>query len=294
MNAHHHQHDDIDWEAHAERLEREGELHLPFLEPAGDWLREQLTAEGRAQDTGLRVLDVGSGPGVFTCLLARHFPQGTTVAVDGTESLLDRCRERAAAHGLEEHVVTRLAQLPEDLGDLGAADLIWTSRTLHHLGDQQDAVNQLAGLLRPGGVLAIGEGGLPFRCLPRDIGLGRPGLQSRIDAALEDWFAGMRAELPSAASDVEDWTAMLSHAGLEPSGTRSFLTDVPAPLGVSVRSFLHSQFEGVREKLADYLDAEDQRTLDTLLDPEDPAGILRRPDAFCLTANTVHTARAPH
>lgn len=40
------------------------------------------------------------------------------------------------------------------------------------------------------------------------------------------------------------------------------------------------------------LDAEDLATLDALLDREAPTGILDRPDAFYLTAITVHTARA--
>ncbi|MFL0392811.1 MULTISPECIES: hypothetical protein [Streptomyces] len=44
--------------------------------------------------------------------------------------------------------------------------------------------------------------------------------------------------------------------------------------------------------LATHLAEEDLTTLDALVDPDAPTGILWRPDAFYLTATTVHTARA--
>jgi hypothetical protein len=37
------------------------------------------------------------------------------------------------------------------------------------------------------------------------------------------------------------------------------------------------------------LDTEDRKTVDQLLEPEAPEGILRRPDAFLLSASTVFT-----
>src|SRR5690606_7902869 len=123
-----------------------------------------------------RVLDVGSGPGVMSCLLAETFPSAEVVAVDAGASLLDRVAARAGGRGLGGRVVTRQAELPDGLDDLGEADLVWSSHVLHHLGDQQQALTRLAARLRPGGLLALAEGGLPMRFLPRDIGFGRPGL----------------------------------------------------------------------------------------------------------------------
>jgi SAM-dependent methyltransferase len=203
--------------------------------------------------------------------------------VDGTPSLL----ERAAARG----VTTRLAELPGELDTLGTADLVWAARVVHHLGDQQAALNALARRVRPGGLLAISEGGLPPRFLPRDI--GRPGLQARLDAANEEWFAAMRAALPDAADVAggEDWPAMLARTGLTPVATRSFLTELRPPLDDDARELIHGHLTRVRETLADHLDPDDVRTIDALLDPDAPTGIRRRTDAFYLTATTVHTAR---
>ena len=176
---------------------------------------------------------------------------------------------------------------------LGTADLVWSSRAVHHLGDQQGALNALAGVLRPGGLLAVAEGGLPMRFLPRDIGIGRPGLQARLDAALEHWFEIMRAELPGSTTVVEDWPAMLSRAGLTDVGSFTSLLDLPAPLGETARAFLHAHLTRLRETASESLDVEDRKTLDVLLDPGAPEGILRRPDAFLLSATTVFTGVRP-
>ncbi|NUU21188.1 MAG: class I SAM-dependent methyltransferase [Streptomycetaceae bacterium] len=300
-HQHDHQHDhqhghhdhapqDIDWEAFAAELERGTELHDAALRQVASWLGE--LRRGTGGEAPARVLDVGSGPGVVACLLAEAFPDAEVVAVDQAPGLLARAEERAAKQGLDR-VRTHRADLPEGFAALPEADLIWTSNAVHHLGDQQAALDSLAARLRPGGVLAVLEGGLPPRYLPRDIGLGRPGLQARLDAANQDLFAAMRADLPGTVAAVEDWPAMLAASGLVPSGSRTFLTDLPAPLGDPARAYLHTRLTRLRDRLADRLAPEDTATLDTLVDTDNPSGILRRPDAFYLEATTVHTARAP-
>ncbi|WP_432110332.1 class I SAM-dependent methyltransferase [Streptomyces sp. AA1529] len=274
-----------DWDALAVHLEREAELKAPFLEESAAWLHDLL---GPLDVT--RVLDLGSGPGVTTVALAHAFPGAETVAVDGSPVLLERARARSEREGLAARITTRAAELPAALPDLGTAELIWTSNVVHHLGDQRAALETFAAALRPGGVLAVREGGLPTRFLPRDIGVGRPGLQARLDAAEEDGFSAMRAELPDHTGTVEDWPALLAAAGLAPTGSRTFLTDLPAPLDPVARAHVRARVERLRESLADALSAEDLATLDTLLDDTAAEGLLRRPDVFFLTATTVHTA----
>ncbi|MFB7616204.1 class I SAM-dependent methyltransferase [Kitasatospora sp. NPDC056181] len=281
-HGHGHHATDTDWSALADLLEREGELHTPAFAQAAQWLGE-LTA---GVPVG-RVLDVGSGPGVVAGLLADVFPAAEVVAVDRSDALLARAEARSSGR-----VTTRQADLPDEFGLLGAADLIWSSQAIHHLGDQQAALASLAGSLRPGGLLAVAERGLPLRFLPRDLGLGRPGLQARLDAAYEDAFAAMRAQLPGVVDEVEDWPGMLSRAGLTPTGSRTFLVEWPAPLAAPAREHLHAQLERRREQLDGILAADDLAALDVLLDRDSQAGILARPDAFYLVAVTVHTARA--
>lgn len=281
-HGHGHGDQDYDWAALGEQLERNAEVHRDFLDQVMDWLRAQV-------DEPARIVDVGSGPGVAACALAETFGEAEVVAADRAPELLALAERRAARLGVR--ISTLRADLPEAFGELGAADLIWTSGVMHHIGDQQDALNRLGAQLRPGGVLAVVEGGLQMRFLPRDIGFGRPGLQSRLDAASEDWFTDMRAGLPGSTRAVEDWPAMLVKAGLMPSASRTFLVDLPAPLDTEPRLLLRDLLVRQREMLGDRIDAEDHAVIDRLVDEDDRESLLWRPDAFLLNARTVHSAR---
>lgn len=273
---------DFDWAAMADLLELEGEAHSPYVRQA----IEQL------QGLSLRrILDIGSGPGVVACRLAAAFPDAEVTAVDGAPELLARAAQRAERNGVR--LLTQVAQFPQGLADLGPADLVWSAQVVHHVGDQQDALNQLVRLLEPGGVLAIVEGGLPARWLPRDLGFGRPGLQARLDVAMEDRFSRMRAELPGSVAVVENWPGMLRAAGLTEARSKSFLVDHPAPLAGGPRQSVRQSLQRHRAMLGELLDAEDLATLDRLLDPADPAGVDRRTDLFLLAAKTVHSGRRP-
>ncbi|MEU4658302.1 methyltransferase domain-containing protein [Streptomyces sp. NPDC023723] len=282
--GHHHEHDDFDWARMAPLLEAEAEQFTPLYTQVLD----RLVRDGA--DPGL-VVDAGSGPGVVSCLLADAFPGARVVAVDGAEPLLARARDRAARQGIGDRFGTLAGDLPGALDGLEyPADLLWAGRSLHHLGDQRAALTAFAGHLAPGGTLALLEGGLPARCLPRDLGFGRPGLQARLDAAHEETFARMRRDLPGSVAVTEDWPALLTAAGLTHTGTRSFLLDLPAPLDEPARAFVAALFARQRAMAGEFLDAGDRAALDRLLDPDDEAGVHRRTDLFLLTALTVHTA----
>src|SRR5919199_1847368 len=64
-----HHHPEFDWAAQLTRLELGEELHEPFFEQAAAWLRE-LRGPARTE----RILDVGSGAGAVTAVLAHAFP----------------------------------------------------------------------------------------------------------------------------------------------------------------------------------------------------------------------------
>ncbi|WDF42699.1 methyltransferase domain-containing protein [Streptomyces sp. T12] len=281
---HHHDHTDIDWSEMAPHLEAQAELFTPLYEHAMAWLAKRQTEPGL-------IVDVGSGPGVVACLLADTFPGARIVAVDGSAPLLERARARAERLGVADRFGTLAGELPDVLGDLDyPADLLWAGRSLHHLGDQRAALAAFAARLTQGGTLALQEGGLPARFLPRDLGFGRPGLQARLDALEEEWFAAMRADLPGSVAETEDWPALLASAGLRPTGTRTFLLDLPAPTTDRARAYAVASLTRTREGLGDHLDVDDRATLDRLLDPDDKASVHHRPDVFVLAAQTVYTA----
>ncbi|MFD5859734.1 class I SAM-dependent methyltransferase [Streptomyces chartreusis] len=283
-HGHHHDHTDVDWAEMGPMLETQAELFLPLYEHAMAWLGKRQTEPGL-------IVDVGSGPGVVSCLFADTFPGARIVAVDGSEPLLERARARAERLGVADRFGTLAGELPDVLGELDyPADLLWAGRSLHHLGDQRAALAAFGDRLASGGTLALQEGGLPTRFLPRDIGFGRPGLQARLDVLETEWFARMRADLPGSVAETEDWPALITAAGLRPTGTRTFLLDLPAPTTDRARAYAADVLTRTRDGVGDRLDAEDRATLDRLLDPDDKASVHHRPDLFVLAAQTVYTA----
>ncbi|MGW1269501.1 class I SAM-dependent methyltransferase [Streptomyces sp. NPDC002491] len=275
---------DVDWAGMAQHLEAQAELFTPLYERALSWLGREVTEPGL-------IVDAGSGPGVVSCLFAETFPGARVMAVDGSEPLLRRAGERAARLGYADRFGTLVGELPDVLGELDyPADLLWAGRSLHHLGDQRAALTAFAQRLSPGGTLAIMEGGLPARFLPRDLGFGRPGLEARLDVLEAEWFARMRADLPGSVAETEDWAALLGAAGLRHSRSRSFLLDLPAPAPDRARAYVAAILSRLREAFGEDLDAVDRATVDRLLDPDDAASVHRRPDVFVLAAHTVHTA----
>ncbi|MBO1331045.1 trans-aconitate 2-methyltransferase [Streptomyces sp. VRA16 Mangrove soil] len=283
-HGHKHGTKDMDWATMIPHLERGAEVYRPLYTEALQWLHTE-----RPGGTGV-IVDAGSGPGAISLQLADAFPDARIVAADPEEALLARATQQFAAAGIADRTSTLRVELPDSIDELPHADLIWAARSLHHVGDQRAAIAALASRLNPGGTLALVEGGLPLRSLPRDFGFGRPGLETRADAIEDTWFDEMRRSLPGAKQDTEDWTALLTDAGLTGARSRTFLLDLPAPLPAAGREMLVDMWERRRSVFEESLDAEDVATLDRLLDPQDPQGLHRREDVFLLVAHTVHVA----
>ncbi|MFI1358565.1 class I SAM-dependent methyltransferase [Streptomyces sp. NPDC020898] len=282
-----HDHGDIDFAKMIPHLEGQAQLFAPLYADALAWLHRMQPEPGL-------IVDAGSGPGIISGFFAEAFPEARIVAADSSAALLERARENAERLGTADRFSTVEAELPGGLGELEyPADLVWSSRAVHHVGDQRAALTALAAVLAPGGTLAVMEGGLPERNLPRDLGFGRPGLEARLDVIEQGWFNEMRTTLPGHVRETEDWPALLAAAGLRPAGTRSFLLDLPAPLTDEARTYVIGVFDRRRTMFADELDADDRATLDRLLDPDDKAGLYHRPDVYVLATHTVHTGSRP-
>jgi ubiquinone/menaquinone biosynthesis C-methylase UbiE len=284
-----HQHTpDVDFAAHADDMEHSARL------------RSAVTAQIAAElplppdGDGAVVADIGCGTGDMALLLAervRH-TRGRVLAVDREAVLLDRVRQRAEAAGLAGVVHTVRADLVDLPGALPEpVQLLWAGRVVHHVGDQAAAVAALVGALAPGGVLALGESGLQPHCLPWDVGVGRPGIEDRMLAAHDEWFAAMRADLPGSVRDPRGWPAMLRAAGLVDVTARSWLLDRPAPLSAADRDAVLDRLAGWVERADRWLDPDDRASWQRLLDPEDPAWLGHRDDLFMLAAETVHFGR---
>ncbi|MPZ81653.1 MAG: methyltransferase domain-containing protein [Actinophytocola sp.] len=288
-----HTHDGIDW---TERLaglrradERDAEPNLRTAERLVD-----LVSSGGSPPV---VMDIGSGAGGMSIAFATALAArggGRVVLADAVDVLLSAAVEstRAAAGDSVQVESVHIDAADENLPDvLPAADLVWASRVVHHLPDQQKAIDRLAQVLAPGGWLALSEGGLATRCLPWDLGIGEPGLGSRLTAAGDAWFVQMRAEMPGSVSLPVGWTSALAAAGLVDTTSFSFLIDLPAPVPEKVRLSVVDWLAWMSGVGEDALSESDRQVVQRLLDPDDEAYVARRDDVFVLGASTVHLGR---
>lgn len=278
-----HQHgrtEDLDWSSMLETLGRADGIEADLNAQIADWL---LAGDERL------IYDLGCGAGGMTAALRAAAPRDSrVVAVDGEPALLAATRRRAG-------VETVLADLGTELPvESGSADLIWASGVIHHLPDQQAVLADLADRLAPGGRLALGEGGLHSRSLPWDLGVGEPGLELRLDAAQDRWFARMRRDLPGAVPMLDGWSTALQRAGLVDVTARSFLLDLPAPLGSRELDHVLGRLRGFADRDGrEDLPEEERAVLRRVTDPEDALHRRIREDLFLLAARTVYVGRRP-
>lgn len=122
---------------HARRtVETAAAFLLPFLEP------------------GMRLLDVGCGPGSMTCGFAQRVAPGETVGIDPSADVIATAQSLAGA--------TTARNLSFEVGSIyqprfaaGTFDAVFTHQVMQHLRHPVDALRQMRALLVPGGVLGV-------------------------------------------------------------------------------------------------------------------------------------------
>jgi ubiquinone/menaquinone biosynthesis C-methylase UbiE len=106
-----------------------------------------------------QVVDLGAGTGYLSLQIAREIPRGHVVAVDLSEDMLARLRDRARVAGLSDRVQTVCAEAAfTSLAD-ESADRVVSSSLLHEVPDPGAVLAEAARLLRPGGRLVLKDFG---------------------------------------------------------------------------------------------------------------------------------------
>jgi trans-aconitate 2-methyltransferase len=98
-------------------------------------------------------LDAGCGSGRVTAELVERLPSGSVLAVDGSEAMIAKARERLGK---------RASYLVADLAGLAAGepvDLVFSTATFHWIPDHDRLFRRLRAVLRPGGRLVAQCGG---------------------------------------------------------------------------------------------------------------------------------------
>nr|WP_245573252.1 class I SAM-dependent methyltransferase [Amycolatopsis benzoatilytica] len=293
-----HTHDHIDWADRLAYLRAADALDAPAQAAIAARLVEKLPSRPT-------VIDLGCGAGGMSTHFAAALAErsgGTIVLVDATPELLQeaaRIVQYAAAAAATDGTASKVEvqAIVADLADaalpdrLPAADLVWASRVVHHLPDQQAATGTIASIARPGGIVALAEGGLSFCFLPWDLGVGRPGLEDRLQAAQAAWFVGMREGIDGAVPMPYGWPLALERAGLAEVRSFSALVDHPAPGPDGLTDYVHHHLSRLAMNAADHLSDDDQSVLASLLDPDSPHYLGKRRDLYLLGARTVHHGR---
>jgi SAM-dependent methyltransferase len=269
----------------AESLRNNDLLYADVYRQAIGWL---------AIPAGASVLEAGCGAGGFTQLLTEAVAPvgGTVTAFDESGQMLDATRELIEAGAHAGSVSYQQGDIGAPPFEAGSFDLVWSSRTIHHLPDQLAAVAGLAQTLRSGGKLALREGSIRTRFLPDDIGLGAPGLEDRLDVAFQRWFStNVRA---GGVSYPYGWTQMLAEAGLGEVTARTFMLEALPPFTDVAISYMgrHLRRWIENDERKAYLADGDAEILAALTDPASEHWVFKRSDLYLHEMVTVYVGTA--
>ncbi|HEX5146063.1 MAG TPA: class I SAM-dependent methyltransferase [Conexibacter sp.] len=115
----------------------------------------------RIPDDALRVVDVATGTASVALELARRVPSRHVVGVDQSPEMLRAGRERVDRAGLSSRIELREGRAEElPFGD-DEFDALTFTYLLRYVDDPLATMRGLARVVRPGGVLAMQEFGLP-------------------------------------------------------------------------------------------------------------------------------------
>jgi SAM-dependent methyltransferase len=271
-----------DQSAIAELLDLDGEVLHDYLSEVTAWI-EAIAADVLPR----RILDVGAGTGTGTFALLNRFEDADAVAVDLEPQLLEHLRASAGHRGMADRVRTVEADLDAGWPAIDTVDLVWASASLHHMADPDRVLTEIFARLRPGGLMVLVELESFPRFLPDDIGIGRPGLEARVHAVLDERRV---AGLPAIGSD---WGSRLSQAGFMIKADRVFDIELTRPLPDMTGRYAELSLRRMRPGLAGRLSDDDLAAIDTLLDGDGPLGILRRDDLCVHAARSVWIAERP-
>ncbi|GAA2727465.1 class I SAM-dependent methyltransferase [Cellulomonas aerilata] len=275
----HHAHAGTDHEAHLrglpDLLDLDAQVLGAYLPAVTAWTAEHVT-DVRT------VLDLGAGTGAGSVALAERFTDAQVVALERSPAMIDRLTATGRAHGLTGRLRIVPADLDADWPDVGPADVVWASSSLHEVADPARVLRAVHDALRPDGVAVVVEMDSLPHLLPDDVGGGRPGLESRCHAALA--AAGWNA--------VPDWAPALEAAGLDVVARRRFPVTA-APGDPRVEEYARAALRHRRPALTGVLAAQDLAILDRVLADHGPDAPLTAARLTVRGSRTAWVARRP-
>lgn len=187
---------------------------------------------------GMRLLDVGCGPGTITTGLARAVAPGEVVGIDVSADVLDEARAHATEVGAT-NVRFETASAYALPYEARSFDVVHAHQVLHHLATPVVALTEMRRVLRDDGIVALREADYStMSAWPRS---------ASIDRWLEVYLAiaarnGVEAE---AGRQLRSWVLAAGFRDVEVTATVELMAD-PAEAADWGRSWaertLHSNF----------------------------------------------------
>jgi ubiquinone/menaquinone biosynthesis C-methylase UbiE len=209
-------------------------------------------ADAAGVSDGMRVVDVGCGPGGLTRELAGRLGAENVAAIDPADQFVAACRERNPGADVRQGVAE---ELPWGDDEFGAA---LSSLVIGFMRDPDRGVREMARVTRPGGTVAvcmwdIATGGMTMlrlfwdavrQIVPRAegergmAGTAEGDIAERFSrAGLEDVVAGALTARADYASFEDFWQPFTFAVG--PAG--QYLTSLPTEQQAAVREALRAQ-----------------------------------------------------
>ena len=101
--------------------------------------------------SGVRVLDVGTGPGGVPLAIARARPLLRVDGLDLSADMIAYARQATVNAGLDDRLAFTVGDVAELPYPDGTFDLVVSSMSQHHWGDVRTAIREIRRVLRPGG-----------------------------------------------------------------------------------------------------------------------------------------------
>ena len=237
---------------------------------------------------GDRILDVGSGPGLWAPLFAEKVaPNGHLVELDLSIPYVRYGRAGMADESLQELVSFTVGSFfalpfPDD-----CFDVAFLANSLSRHANAVDVVREMKRVTRPGGRVILKEfddGTMVIHPIGARLGAsvlqavtvalevaGRPG-SSEKEWPRYDGFMGRKLR------------GLLVEAGLDEIGSRGYVIQKGYPLDDAIKRYIQGNASFLGETASPFLDDSDRKAWWAAFDPASDAYVLDRPDFFfCLT-----------
>jgi ubiquinone/menaquinone biosynthesis C-methylase UbiE len=155
--------------------------------------------------TGMNVLDAGTGPGTVACTMAHLVgPEGRVTGMDQSPNRIAYARNMAAEENLD-NISFKVANIYEET-DVDQYDLVWSRFVIEYLDQPDMMVGALIHRVLPGGKLVIGDldnmGQLIYP-ITKDLEKGLSVLNSALSGKM-DLYAGRKLYSRFRQAGLED------------------------------------------------------------------------------------------